>query len=970
MGVLVVVGLIATTVPAAAQLSEDDIVKLRERGQREGWTFEVGLNGATSRALEQLTGAVEPPGWRDQAVHDPCLTDAPLPDSFDWRAQNGCTPIRNQTVCGSCWAFAAIGAMECSMRIEAGEPESLDLSEQWLLNCTEAGTCNGGWHTAALDYLKRDGLADPCDEHGTVTEKVLFYRARKDPCRCPYPERFLINSWAVIGTYGSYPEPEQLKQAIMEHGPIAITVHVDSAFQAYNGGVFNACTPGALNHAVVLVGWDDAKGTNGAWILRNSWGPEWGEAGYMWIEYGCSLVGTNAVYVNFKDPDCNQNGIDDACELSCGKQGDFCFGKPGCGTGKDCNQNGALDVCEPGGNEDCNHNGEPDICDLESYRRDYQTAKWNLGTDAGHLIWLNTFVVRSGASEIAEIRLAWGDIAAGTPTTLAIWGDPTDDFDPHDAKLLWKSAKPIPAESTGNGLVVSVEIDPVNVGEEGEVFYVGAYVPMQGLAYPAPLCESVEANVAWFAEGSNLENLAGNNNTLMALDEALPPGVFGAFLVRCISTAERDCNGNGVMDFCDIDGGLSKDVNRNAIPDECEPDCNENGLPDAWEIDQGLVSDCNDNLVPDDCDIAGGYSKDCNLNGIPDDCDIVGGFSKDCNRNGRPDDCDIAGGFSEDCNVNGVPDTCDIAGGLENDVNGNDIPDSCEPDCDGDEIPDEYASVNGLVPDCDRNLIPDSCDLIAGTHADIDKNKVPDICQPDCDQNGLPDSYDVARGVVPDCNENGVPDGCDLSSGIYSDLNRNGIPDDCEPDCDDNDIPDDLDLASGEARDCNGNQILDSCEPDEDGDGAIDDCDNCAGAFNPAQTDSDGDGLGNQCDNCSFVANADQLDTDGDGFGDLCDNCPEVKNTWQGDVDEDGIGDACDPRNDKADTESPTDPDDGSGDGDGDDGDGSGQDQPPVDDGSQGGQDTPETPSGPLCPGAAAASLSLLMLGLLRGRRR
>ena len=89
-----------------------------------------------------------------------------------------------------------------------------------------------------------------------------------------------------------------LKQAILDYGPITVCVYADSAFQYYTGDVFNACTSGSVNHAVVLVGWDDAQGSDGVWILRNSWGSWWGEGGYMRIEYGCSSIGYGGLYLN------------------------------------------------------------------------------------------------------------------------------------------------------------------------------------------------------------------------------------------------------------------------------------------------------------------------------------------------------------------------------------------------------------------------------------------------------------------------------------------------------------------------------------------------------------------------------------------------------------------------------------------------------------------------------------------------
>ena len=90
-----------------------------------------------------------------------------------------------------------------------------------------------------------------------------------------------------------------MKQAMYEHGPLSVCVSVDSSFQAYNGGIFNNCGSTSINHAVVLVGWDDSLGSNGVWIMRNSWGTNWGEDGYMYIEYGCARIGYAAIYTRY-----------------------------------------------------------------------------------------------------------------------------------------------------------------------------------------------------------------------------------------------------------------------------------------------------------------------------------------------------------------------------------------------------------------------------------------------------------------------------------------------------------------------------------------------------------------------------------------------------------------------------------------------------------------------------------------------
>ena len=154
--------------PVYGQLSSDDIAVLRARGEVEGWTFTVRENEATRRPLDELCGSVEPPDWRSKGRADPCLPGRDLPESFDWRDHNGCTPIRNQGGCGSCWAFAAIGAVESGILISQEIVENL--SEQWLVSCTGAGNCSGGWHTEAFEYLRRNGDRDLCGDFGAVLE--------------------------------------------------------------------------------------------------------------------------------------------------------------------------------------------------------------------------------------------------------------------------------------------------------------------------------------------------------------------------------------------------------------------------------------------------------------------------------------------------------------------------------------------------------------------------------------------------------------------------------------------------------------------------------------------------------------------------------------------------------------------------------------------------------------------------------
>ncbi len=128
--------------------------------------------------------------------------------------------------------------------------------------------------------------------------------------------------------------------------------------------------------------------------------------------------------------------------------------------------------------------------------------------------------------------------------------------------------------------------------------------------------------------------------------------------VEC-AEGSPDCNGNGVPDFCELEGSIATDCDENGVLDECDvildgvPDCNNNFYPDVCDIADGASVDLDEDGVPDECQ---GFS-DCNLNGIGDVFDIEAGTSLDCNGNGVPDDCELFGGSLRLITYAGEPDT-------------------------------------------------------------------------------------------------------------------------------------------------------------------------------------------------------------------------------------------------------------------------------------------------------------------------
>ncbi|MBN1123590.1 MAG: hypothetical protein JXA82_01185 [Sedimentisphaerales bacterium] len=287
-----------------AQLTGDDFDRLQKRAVEEGWTFEIGPGGATEIPLDRLCGTIPPATaglLAESSTNGPLSVDFfqnpvmfHLPAAFDWRQLIPPLEIRNQGSCNSCWAHAAVGVVEYAILLR--QANAVDLSEQWLISCSDAGTCESdGWYGWALDLFLADGTPDFCGQTGAVLEADFPYMQTEGFCQCPYPRRYFLDGWGTIPK-----DINAMKWYLYHYGPIAAAVYAGSPFQAYRRGIFNACETAPINHAVVIVGWDDTQGTEGVWIIRNSWGVDWGEDGYMRIEYGCSQIGTLSNYVEYR----------------------------------------------------------------------------------------------------------------------------------------------------------------------------------------------------------------------------------------------------------------------------------------------------------------------------------------------------------------------------------------------------------------------------------------------------------------------------------------------------------------------------------------------------------------------------------------------------------------------------------------------------------------------------------------------
>ncbi len=207
--------------------------------------------------------------------------DRVLPAALDWRNNGGnyVTPVRNQGDCGACWAFAAVASAEArhAWRNRLTDPE-MNLSEQQLVSCSGAGTCQiPGYCSLALDYLQNTGAAD---------EACFTYAANDLDCklRCAdWADRAVrIQSWSLV-TQEDYTSTDVIKNALLD-GPVTTWFRVYQDFYAYGGGIYQHVWGSYLgNHFVLIVGWDDATQ---AWLCKNSWGTYWGgNGGYFWAAF-------------------------------------------------------------------------------------------------------------------------------------------------------------------------------------------------------------------------------------------------------------------------------------------------------------------------------------------------------------------------------------------------------------------------------------------------------------------------------------------------------------------------------------------------------------------------------------------------------------------------------------------------------------------------------------------------------------
>jgi len=269
-----------------------DLIQSLNEASNGGATFTLNkFADLTPEEFKQrFNGYVPSPDNEEPELLD--LPNVTAPPSFSWITQGKVTDVKNQEQCGSCWAFSATENIESVWMIAKGlTPTTMKpLAPQQIVDCDKSDFgCNGGDTKTAYRYI--------IDAKGQDTEASYPYRAVDEACKFnPATVEATISSFKSATTTKN---EQEMVDATATIAPLSICVDA-SSWQFYTSGIMTPTQCGrTLDHCVQIVGYDTSAATP-YWNVRNSWGTDWGEKGFIRLEYGkntcgCAIEATTAV---------------------------------------------------------------------------------------------------------------------------------------------------------------------------------------------------------------------------------------------------------------------------------------------------------------------------------------------------------------------------------------------------------------------------------------------------------------------------------------------------------------------------------------------------------------------------------------------------------------------------------------------------------------------------------------------------
>ncbi|KAF7699739.1 hypothetical protein HF521_002697 [Silurus meridionalis] len=229
---------------------------------------------------------------------------AGLPEQWDWRNVNGVnyvSPVRNQASCGSCYSFATMGMLEARIRVQTNNTQQPIFSPQQVVSCSlYSQGCDGGFPYLIGKYVQ---------DFGVVDEQCFPYTGKDSPCSVPSdcPRSYISDYHYVGGFYGACNEAAMMTELVRD-GPMGVAFEVYPDFMHYKEGIYHhtglrdSINPFELtNHAVLLVGYGRSQETGEKyWIVKNSWGTDWGEDGFFRIRRGTDECAIESIAVAAK----------------------------------------------------------------------------------------------------------------------------------------------------------------------------------------------------------------------------------------------------------------------------------------------------------------------------------------------------------------------------------------------------------------------------------------------------------------------------------------------------------------------------------------------------------------------------------------------------------------------------------------------------------------------------------------------